>query len=449
MIKRFAIYLSCAALTLNLVWVPLARAQGLSLIRDAEIENILWAYTAPILRVAGIDPNAATINIVADDSLNAFVAGGPNIYLFTGLLRRSDSPEQTMGVIAHEVGHIAGSHGTRTRDLMSDLQIQGFITMILGFALAAASGQSGAAGAATLGGAGLSTNALLAHSRAQESAADSAGLTYMDDIGVSATGLYDFLKVLENEEYLAVGRQSPYYRTHPVTRERINFVGEHVRNSPTSNARLPQKFYLWHEIMRAKLTAFLESPGRVLQVYPETDNSLPARYARAIAYYRVPNLKEALPRIDELIAEHPNNPYFHELKGQMLFENGRGGEAVGPYKEAVALLPHSPLLRTQLAQVLLESGDPKQNLEALSNLKEAARYDHSNGLTYHLLSIAYGREGNIGMAALSIAEKALLEGDRDTAISQAQRAMHLLDNGSLNWLRAERVMNDAEDLDRT
>jgi len=423
-----------------------ARAQSLSLIRDAEIENILWAYTKPLLQVAGIDPNATTINLIANNQLNAFVANGPNIYLFTGLLMRADSPEQIMGVIAHEIGHIAGAHSARTRDVIADLQVQSLVTMVLGLAAALASGQGSAAGAAVLGSQGLATNSFLAHSRAQESAADQAGLSYMDQIGVPATGLRDFLRTLETEEYLATGRQSPYFRTHPVTRERIALVEQHVANSPHSNATLDERFYQWHRVMQAKLAGFLEPPGRVFQLYPEEDQSLPARYARAIAYYRIPQLDRALPLIDGLIDEYPDNPYFWELKGQMLFENGRGSQALAPYARAVELLPQSPLLRTQWAQVILEQNDAASVPTALANLKESARQDPYNGLTWHLLAIAYGRSGDIGRAALSLAEKGLLHGDRDLAIDQAERAMVLLANGSIDWLRAEEILKDAEDL---
>jgi len=447
-LKRLANIVLGAALSLGLTAAGSAYAQqgGIPIVRDAEIEAILWSYTTPVLRAAGIDPSATTIQLVPSKDLNAFVAGGPNIFLFTGLLMRAKSPEQVIGVVAHEVGHIAGAHGVRTREFMSDLQTQGIISMILGIALAATTGEGGAAVASVLGSQGFMANAILAHSRAQEAAADQAGVSYLDSIGVSARGLNSFLKVLEREEYLAIGRQSPYFRTHPVTRQRIDFVDQHIAASEHSEARLPSIKYQWFEIMQAKLTAFLESPPEALNAYPESDKSLPARYARAIAYYRVPNLKKALPIIDGLIADYPKNPYFRELKGQMLFENGRVVDAVLPYREAVRLAPESPLLRTQMAQVLLESGDPKLNAVALSNLKESARRDTANGLTWHLLSVAYGRAGDIGMAALSIAEKALLEGDRKTSINQAKRAMHLLRQGSLEWLRAETVLNEADKL---
>ncbi len=447
-LKRFALFALCAALSTNLIAVAPVHAQqgGLPIVRDAEIEAMIWSFTVPILGIAGIDPAATTLQLVPSRALNAFVAGGPNIFINTGLLMRADNPEQVIGVIAHEVGHIAGAHGIRTRDLMEDLQLQGIITMILGVALAAATGEGGLAAASVMGSQGLMANAYLAHSRAQESAADQAGVSYLEGIGVSARGLRDFLAVLEKEEYLAVGRQSPYFRTHPVTRRRIDFIEEHISKSRYSDARLPDYQYRWFDIMQAKLSGFLNPPSRTLRDYPATDKSVPARYARAIAYYRIPNLDKALPLIDGLIADDPENPYYRELKGQMLFENGRVAEAIEPYRNAVRLSPGSPLLRTQMAQVLLESGDPLLNGVALSNLKESARRDNGNGLTWHLLSIAYGRAGDIGMAALSIAEKALLEGDRKTAIGQARRAMHMLREGTRGWLRAESILTQADDM---
>lgn len=446
MTRPFRTLLAVAVAGMLVVSGVRAQAADLSLVRDAEIEGILWAYTVPILRVAGIDPNAMSINLVADDSLNAFVAGGPNLFIHTGLLSRAESPEQIIGVIAHEVGHIAGAHGARARDFMGNLQITSLITTILGVAAAVASGQGQAAGGLTLGGAGLAANSFLAYSRVQESAADQAGLTYLETIGISAKGLRDFLKVLENEEYLAVGRQSPYFRTHPVTRERINLIENHLRQSRHTDAEVNERYRAWHEVMKAKLIGFLKPPAVALQKYPVEDTSVPARYARAIAHYRVPDLGKAVPEIDSLIAEHPDNPYFRELKGQMLFENGRIEEAVAPYREAVRLAPHSSLLRTQLAQVLLERNDPSLNGEALAHLKESARTDTHNGLTWRLLAVAYGRDGQIGMAALSLAEQGLLHGDKPLAVDQAQRAMNLLPKGSIDWLRAEQVLLEAEDL---
>jgi predicted Zn-dependent protease len=427
----------CGLLIIGLAIPRQALAQDqISFIRDAEIETTIRQYASPLFTTAGLDASAIHIYLVNDTRLNAFVAGGQNLFINTGLLMRSQNPNQVIGVIAHETGHIAGGHLARTQEAMRNATIKGIIAMVLaGAASAAAHGQG--VGGAMVGAGGVAERSFLQYSVEQEAKADQAGLGFLDATGQSAKGLLDFFRILEGEELLSAIRQDPYLRTHPLTRDRINYVAEHVAHSRFANAADRPDFVEAHRRMVAKLYGFTYPSGQTLEKYPESDKSVAARYARAIAYYRSPNLAKALPIIDGLLAEEPANPYFHELKGQMLFENGKVVDALAPYTEAVRLLPDSPLLRVELAQVQIESEKPELNKQALANLKEAVRFEDQNGDAWHFLAIAYGKENDIGMSSLSLAEEAMTQGDKKLAEQQATRAAQLLKPGTPGRLRAE------------
>jgi len=284
----------------------------------------------------------------------------------------------------------------------------------------------------------------LSLSVAPESIKKKTALRFLDKTHQSARGLLEFFEILEGQEVLSGMHQAPYLRTHPLTTQRIEYVRQHVEQSPYSNIADSSAWVELHKRMKAKLIAFLYPPSQALPQFPETDMSVSARYGRAVAYYRIPELKKALDLIDGLIRQEPNNPYFHELKGQMLFENGRVGEAVAPYREAVRLAPDVALLRIELAQVEIETGDNSLNGDALANLKSAAQYESRNADTWHFLAIAYGRAGDMGNSALSLAEEAMANGDKAQAKGQAQRALKLLPVGSQAHLRAEDIQMEAE-----
>jgi predicted Zn-dependent protease len=314
--------------------------------------------------------------------------------------------------------------------------------MAAGAAAAAASRSADAGAAAVLGGAGVTERSFLSFSVAQEASADHAALTFLDRAHESARGLLEFFHILEQEELLSGQREDPYLRTHPLTRDRISYIQEHVDKSPWSNAKDPPDWVIMHQRMRAKLDAFLNAPAQALAKYKADDNSVPARYARAIAYYRIPQLKQALELIDGLIAQAPDDPYFRELKGQMLFENGRVKDALAPYQRAVELKPDNALLKIELAQVELESGDPSLVPKAMTMLNNAAAFEGDNSDLWRLLAVAYGRSGNMGMMALSLAEQGMADGKYTDARQQAARAIKLLPPGAQRQ-RAQDIADDA------
>jgi predicted Zn-dependent protease len=420
-----------------------AEAQGISLVRDAEIERTIRAYATPLFEAAGLDPEGIKLYIVNDSKLNAFVSGGQNMYLTTGLLMRSEHAGQLLGVIAHETGHIAGGHLARLQEEMRHAQVQTLLSMVLG-AAAAVAGQPAAGQAIIAGGPHVAGRQLLQYTRTHEASADQAATSYLERTGQSARGMVEFLGILQGQELLSVGRQDPYVRTHPISTERIAYLRNHIQESPYSAAPLSHEFSEMHTRMRAKLIGFLMPPAEALARYPEQDQSVAARYARAIAYYRKPDLARALPLVDALIAEHPQAPYFYELKGQMLFENGRLKEALAPYETAVRLLPENNLLRVSLAQVQLETNDPALNEAALNHLHAAMRQERRYVPAWSLLAVAYGRTGRIGHSALALAEKALILGDETETRYQLARADKLLPEGAAARIRIQDIKRALE-----
>jgi len=420
---------------------------GLSYIRDAEIESTLRTFYNPIFKAAGLNPAAVHVYIVNDPEINSFVAGGQNVFINTGTIMRSETPNQLVGIVAHETGHIADGHLVRFDQAMHDASIESIIAMAVGAGAAILAHGSNAAGAALAAGENVGLQKFLNFSVAQEASADRAGLRFLDATHQSARGLLQFFEILQQDERLSGIEEIPYLRTHPLTSERIETMREHVQNSPYSNNPDPPDWIELHKRMKAKLIAFLQPPADVLQRYPASDTSIAARYADAIAYYRIPELNKALTLINGLIAAEPRNPYFEEFKGQMLFENGHVQEAVEPYQKAVALVPDVALLRVELAQVELETQDPALARDALVNLKNADIYENENPDLWRYMAIAYGRLGDKGETALAQAEQAMAEGDQQMAKHEAADAVRLLPPGP-SRLRAEDLQLEVQQMEK-
>lgn len=435
-----------ALAAIGLLGTPVHAQQRMSFIRDAEVETTIRAYAAPIFTVAGLDPSAIRVHLVNDQALNAFVANGLNIYINTGLLIRAEHPGQAIGVIAHETGHITGGHLARLREGLANATTEAILAMVLGAAAAVAGGRPDAGVAVMAGGAQMAERGLLAYTRDMERQADQAGVNLLERSGQSARGLMEFLEVIADQELLTVGRQDPYVRTHPISRERVEFIRNFLQTSRFADAPPRPEFVEMHQRMRAKLLGYLD-PSRALQVYKEGDDSIPARYARAIAYSRRPDYPRALALMEGLIRERPNDGYFYEALAQMTFESGKGAEALPLYQRAVELLPDAALIRVDLARVQTEQGTPELLQAAIANLEQARRVENNSTELLRLLAVAYGRDGQLGQAALAQAERALLQRRRAEARTFAERAERLLPQGSAAWLRAQDVRNAAERLE--
>jgi predicted Zn-dependent protease len=418
-------------------------ASGAKGLRDTEIERDIKTLAAPIWRAAGLAPEDVGIYLIDDDQINSFVAGGQQIFINTGLIEQAKTPNQLIGVIAHETGHIAGGHLYRGEEAMHNASIEAIIAMVLG----AAAGFAGHSGAPLLAAEGVGVQSYLGFSIAQEATADHAAMNYLDRACLSARGLLQFFETLQSQEMLDGDRSNEWTQDHPLTSERIDYVRDHVAHARCSNAPDRPGSAELLRVIQAKLHAYLDPPSKTLASYPEADKSELARYARAIAYYRIPDLARAVPAIDGLIHDFPKNPYYRELKGQMLFENGHVRDAVRPYEEAVRLMPSAPLLRIELSQVYIETGDPALNKRAIGYLDDASREEGRDSEVWHFLAVAYGRDNQMGMAALSLAEQALADGKKKEATQQARRAQQLLPHNPVAYARAAEIRREAKDLD--
>lgn len=413
-----------------------SEAKTFKYIRDAEIESIIRVYATPLFRAAGLGEMAITVYLVQDKRLNAFVTPGLKMFIHTGLLMRAEDPAQVIGVIAHETGHLAAGHtATRGRSLRQANRAV-VVSYVLGLAAALATGRAELGGAVVSGGQDIALKNLLSYNRGQESAADQAATRLLENTGQSPRGLLEFMRLLNSQEFLLRTNQDPYLRSHPVTRERISFLEEKLRASAFADRPSDPALVKLHARMRAKLFGFLAPIDRVLDRYAESDRSQPARYARAIAHFRSANLAAALDLTNGLIAEDPGDPYFHELKGQMLFESGRIAQAVPAYQTAVRLAPESAQIRLGLAQTQIEMNSRDFDRAALEHLRETLRREPDNAFAWRLSAIAHGRMGDTGMTALALAERSLAGGAASEAREHAVRARKILAEGSPGWLRA-------------
>ena len=445
MVLRTRIILLIAALIQTfLPTVSFAAPAPPQFIRDAEVEDTIRLMATPIFQAAGLNPNAITINIILDPTLNAFVAGGQNLFLHTGLLIRVTDPNQLIGVIAHETGHMAGGHLARMDDAINKSIAPAILGMVLGAAVGAATGRGDAAAAIMMGGQDIATRNFLSFSRVQESSADQAGLKFLDATHQSSRGLMEFMEVLSGQELLVTTRQDPYVRTHPLTQDRIAFIRDWTEHSKWANQPPRPEYIEPFQRMRAKLFAFIEPPVRTFQRYKESDNSIASRYARAIAAYRKPDMSVALPLIDGLIAERPKDPYFQELKGQILFENAMGADAIAPYQMAAKLKPDNALIRIELAQAELEQDDEALAADAEINLNAALAKEPDDPQAWNLLGNAYAKKNDEGMAAYAMAESALLEGRANDAVFLAGKAERLLPHKGSIWLRLQDLKDQAQ-----
>lgn len=425
-----------------IVMIPAdAASQGPTLIRDTEIENTIKEWAAPLVQAAGLPAGGVNFILVQSPEMNAFVAGGANIFIYTGLIEKTENPGELVGVIAHEMGHIAGGHLIRGREAMERASYESILGTILGVGVAIASGEGGAAAAIGAGASSVATRRFLAFSRIQESSADQAALTFMDKAHMNPAGLGSFLEKLESEELLPTSQQSEYVRTHPLTANRVSAVETRAHESPYAGQSFPAKWVEQHARMKAKLVGFI-SPEKVLWEYQDKDKSIAARYARSIAAYRQNQVTEAIKDIDALIVSEPDNPYFHELKGQMLVDFGRVKEAIPSYRKAVSLLPQAPLIQIALGHALIEgNGGTKDLKEAIQQLESALKEEPRSSRAYRLLGIAYGQMGDEGHAKLNLAEEALLQGRADYAKELAEGATRTFAKGSREWLQAQDILS--------
>ena len=429
------------AVSLCLASVPQrARAQGgIQFVRDAEIESLLREYTAPILRVAGVGGGGLTIYIVPSKEFNAFVIDGRRIIVNVGTLMQAETPNEVIGVLAHEIGHIAGGHLAQLRQELRFATAMSILQVILAGA-AAAAGSGGGAGAIISGGQHAINRTLLSYRRGQEQAADRSAINYLNATGQSGKGMVKTFERFAEQRIFTSQFVDPYAQSHPMPRDRVEALGNLARQSPYWDAKDSNYLQLRHDLMRAKISAYVDHPNSVKRKYPKANGSLAALYAHTIVRMRSSDYKGALSGIDQLLKQMPDYPYFWEMKGEILTNAGRPRDAVAPLRKAVSLAPNDTALRVALGKAYVVSGDKSLQDDAVNELQRVTREqrDHSDAQTY--LARAYGALGRIPEANLASAEASLAKGDNDQAKQFAARAKQGAKTGSPTWLRAEDIL---------
>jgi predicted Zn-dependent protease len=422
-----------------------------TLIRDTETEALLGEYLQAVLKAADLPQGSVRLHLMHDDTINAFVANGSHMFINTGLLLNTPTPEMLIGVIAHETGHIAGGHLINTEEEATNTRLQTMATTVLA-AVAAAASRSGELGTAVLSaGQHIAEQNFLAYSREQEQTADEAGLGYLTTLHVSPKGMLEVMETLRKQETFHFGQDAPWLRTHPLSRERIAHIRGRLATQPTSTHPRYADWQARHARVIAKLYAFLRSPDETWKHYPKADDSVPAQLAHAIAYYRESRVTDALAAMDRLIARFPEDAYLYELKGQFLYEFGRVKEAIPVYARAVELAPHASLIGVDYARALLgsDSGTPRdQAAKAIAVLERAKAQEPDQALLWQTMARAYDQHGDAGEVLLARAEEAFLTGNLKETLALSQEAQQKLSHKSPSWLRAQDLHLQAEEAQR-
>jgi len=446
--RRAPVLIGAAGALLAIVAAPaLAQSPNMQLVRDAEIEALMRDYADPLLKASRVGAGATRIYLINDRRFNAFVAGGRNIFIHVGAIMESRTPNEIIGVIAHEIGHISGGHLARQRMALDRAAPVAIASMLLGAGALAASSRSRQVGGRDVGAIGALTGpqemmrrAFLSYRRADEQAADIAAVRYLNATGQSARGLYDTLSRMSQDTLFSTRGMDPYLMSHPLPAERLSYLRGHATGSPHWNRKDPPALQARHDLVRAKLVGFVGEAGEAARRYPVSDRSLPAQYAHAIAAYRFGRLDDAIARIDRLIAARRNNPYFHELKGQALLERGRPAQAIAPLQTALKLAPRATPIRVMLGHALVSTGVEAHARQAIPLLTRASHEEPENAAAFQYLAMAYDALGNAPMSQLSAAQALFLAGKYVEARTQAARAKSQLKPRSPAWRKAEDIL---------
>lgn len=416
-------------------------AHSQSILRDAETEALLNDMAAPLVEAAGLEPGNVDIVMVNDRSINAFVAGGQAIYIHTGLIEAADTANEVQGVIAHELGHITGGHIIRFDEGARGATGISLLSLLIGVG-AALAGAGDAAIGAIMAGQRAALGKFLAFTRVQESAADAAGAEYLSRAGISGRGSLAFFKKLQNQEFrygVSQDDDQAFVRTHPLTGDRLSTLREVYEKDPAWDAPDDPELQARFVRIKAKLYGYQAEPQRVLQAFPEYRTDVPARYARAYAWHKEALMDKALTEVEALLAVDPDDPYFLELKGQVLLESGRPKDAIGPLRRATEQSSYQPLIAAMFGHALLATEDPAHHPEAEQVLRAAVSRDRFNPFAWYQLGVVYAARGDLPRAKLATAEQQVMSRQYTLALRSAQAAEAGLPEGTPDWIRAQDI----------
>ncbi len=414
-----------------------------SVLRDAETEQLLQDMLDPLAVAAGFDPGQVDVVLVNDNSINAFVMGGQRIFIHTGLIATADTAIEVQGVLAHELGHITGGHIIRHSEGAGNATRITLLSTLAGIAAAFAGGGEAAMGVMALGQQ-VAMGTYLGFRRDQEASADAAGVQYLSAAGISGRGSLEFFRKLQQYEFMrGIPQEYEYARTHPLSGTRIATLRADYMADPAWDAPADPRIQERFERIKAKLFGYQATPERTLNAFPTYMTGVPARYARAYAYHKDARMDLALAEAEALIALEPENPYFLELKGQILLESGRPLDALAPLRRSVELTGADPLIAPMLGHALIATEDPAYLAEAEQVLRAAVGRDRLNPFAWYQLGVVYGQRGDLPRAQLASAEQQIMSGNPRAALSSALGAEQALPAGSPDWLRAQDVAIEA------
>lgn len=424
---------------LAMVAVAVQPVAAQSILRDAETEALFSDMVAPLVAVSELDADEVEVVLINDSQINAFVAGGQRIYFYSGLIETADTANEVQGVMAHELGHITGGHIIRFDEGVKTATGITILSLILGAAAIAAG--AGDAGMGILAaGQQAAMGKFLAFSRVQERSADSAGARYLGEAGISGRGSIDFFKKLQNYEFrLGIPQEDSYGRTHPLSGERVSLLRDVYQKDPAWDKPSDPDLEARFQRVKAKLLGYTADPAVTLRKYPESDQSVPARYARAYAWHKSAYPDRALYEANNLLKSAPDDPYFLELQGQILLESGKPDEALKSLRRAVQLTNNQPLIASLFGHALIATEDPQYLDEATQVLKAAVHKDNRNPFAWYQLGVVYSQQGDIARAQLATAESSLLEQNYAGAIRSSQIAMAGISENTPDWIRAQDI----------
>ncbi|MCC5995083.1 MAG: M48 family metallopeptidase [Oceanicaulis sp.] len=438
--RRTAALCAAAAASLCLT-APPALSQGL--VRDAEIEAVMRDWSDPLIEAAGLNVNSVHVYLIGDMEFNAFVTRGQKIFLHTGLIVQAHTPNEVKGVIAHEIGHIEGAHLVRMQQ--AERSAMATMAAAIGVGIIAALAGAGDAGAAIIASSPqFATLDFMTYTRAQEASADQAAVRFLTATGQSGRGLVSTFERLAHQERLSFQRRWQYLRSHPLSSDRVAALQRNVERSPYADVEDSPEDIETLERIQAKIIGFMAPPAQTFERYPESDTSIPARYARAVAFYKQGLMNRAEEVVLTLIEDEPDNPYFHELHGQMLFESGHIARSIEPYRRSLELAERQPLLQIGLATALIAQGGEDDVSEAVRLLSQALVAEPDNPFGWFQQSLAYTALGDLAMAELATAERYFAVGDNMHAHLFARRAHDRLDRGTEAWIRSAELLYATE-----
>ncbi|QNA86994.1 M48 family metalloprotease [Sphingomonas sp. So64.6b] len=436
--KRFIAGLAASIL----LWAQPAYAQ--SILRDAETEAMFNDMSRPLIIAAGLSPRNVRVVLINDDSINAFVAGGQTVYVHSGLIQAADNANEVQGVIAHELGHIADGHVVLQSDGARPAMGISILSMVLGLAAIAAG--AGEAGMGIMqAGQQAAMGKFLSFTRVQESTADAAGAKYLNAAGISGRGMISFFKKLQNEEYAyGMGNIDPYAQSHPLSGQRVANLTHDLQMGPAWTAKPDLPLEERFKRVKAKLRGYVADPKTTMNIFPETDQSVYAHYARAYAWHKAGYPEKADAESAALLKADPHDPYFLEIRGQILLEAGKPAEALAPLREATNRSDNSPLIATTFGHALIATDDKANYPEAVKVLRQAVARDDQNPFAWYQLGTVYDRTGDQPRAMLATAEQASMNGNSPIAAYTARGAMAGLTPNSIDWIRAQDIAMTAQ-----